>query len=34
MKYREAIGMPQGDAGLFSVPVICCVLVFVIELFV
>ena len=38
MKYREAIGLPQGvlreDAGLFPVPVICCVLVFVIELFV
>lgn len=38
MKYREAIGMPQGvlrgNAGLFPVPVICCVLVFVIELFV
>ena len=34
MKYRKAIGLPQGvlrgDAGLFSVPVICCVLVFVI----
>ena len=38
MKYREAIGLPQGvlrgDAGLFPVPVICCMLVFVIELFV
>jgi hypothetical protein len=38
MKHREAIGLPQGvlrgDAGLFPVPVICCVLVFVIELFV
>ena len=38
MKYREAIRLPQGvlrgDAGLFPVPVICCVLVFVIELFV
>ena len=38
MKYRKAIGLPQGvlrgDAGLFPVPVICCVLVFVIELFV
>lgn len=38
MKYREAIGLPQGvlrgDLVLFPVPVICCVRVFVIELFV
>ena len=38
MKYRKAIGLPhgvlRGDAGLFPVPVICCVRVFVIELFV
>lgn len=45
MKHREAIGtgkttqlcrkvVLRGDAGLFPVPVICCVLVFVIELFV
>ena len=27
-------GVLRGDAGLFPVPVICCVLVFVIELFV
>lgn len=38
MKYRKAIGLLQGvlrgNAVLFPVPVICCVLVFVIELFV
>ena len=41
MKYREAIGTGKQQhssaarcAGLFPVPVICCVLVFVIELFV
>lgn len=45
MKYRESYrdrenntalpqGVLRGNAGLFPVPVICCVLVFVIKLFV